>query len=210
MSYAFADFGTLVTTVDVDDAVVATLKEWLDTYLGRVEQERNLDPGFLSRPNGSAYANTLESDEFLDHTLPAVIVTTAATEGPPVITNDWSYVANWRLTVSCILRGRRPPETRRSASLFEGSIRRCLVQKGDLGGLAKRCRWISSTVAPLPDRTGKGRYLAAGITQMVVFGDVAVEFGVGPDVPDANPYDSLATVQTVTTDVEGTTITTED
>jgi hypothetical protein len=209
--FPIAEFGDLVTTVDVDDAVVATLKMWLPTYLTQFEQERDLAPGFLSRPNDSAYANTLESDEFLDHTLPAVIVTTAATADPPVITNNWSYIANWRLTVSSVLRGRRPPETRRSASYFEGSVRRLLVQKGDLGGLAKRCRWISSTVAPLPDRTGKGRYLAAGITQMVVFGDVAVEFGVGPDIPDAGSYEPLATVQDVTTDVEGvTTIPTED
>jgi hypothetical protein len=212
--FAIAEFGPLVTTVDVDEAVIATLQEWLPTYLDQIEIERELGAGYLPRPKLEAYANTLDSAEFLDHTLPAVIVTTAATANPPEITNDFSYITNWKMTVSCILRGRgtRPAEARRNAALFEGSVRRLLIQQGAIEAIqSKRCRWMSSNVAPLPDATGKGRYLAAGISQWVVFGDVAASWsGGGPLIPNATPYSDLAEVVQVSTDVEGTTSITED
>lgn len=207
---AFADFGELITPEDVDQAVIATLKLWLPTYLGQIELERGLEQGFLPRPVAASYANTLETDEFGDHMLPAVIVTTSGTVGEPIITGDGAYLANWSAIVSSIVRGQRGPLTRQVASLFEGCVRRVLVQQGDLGAFARRTRWLQTRVMPVVDPTGKGRYLAAGMTNLVVHCDTSVREWTGPTVPDAAPYDALATVQTVTTDVEGVPIPTED
>jgi hypothetical protein len=208
---ALAEWGPLVTSVDIDQAVVSTIAKWLPTYLDQIENERGLDQGTLPRPKPASYANTLESDEFLDHMLPAVIVTTVSTVGQPQLTGDDSYITNWQVNVSSVLRAPRPPATRLNAALFEACVRRLLVQQGALGGMAKRTRWLGSRVAPVADVTGKGRYLAAGMGQYIVFGDVAAQGGMtGPLVPDQYPYQPLAPVTTVTTDVEAVTSIEED
>jgi len=212
VSALLADFGPLVVATDVDAAVIATLQEWLPAYLGQVEVERGKTPGFLPRPALGSYANTLTSGEFLDHDLPALLVTTASASDPTV-NADSCYRISWRLAISAIVRGRTAPETRETASLYEGSLRRVLVQKQMLGGLAGGVRWLTSSVAPVTDMTGAGRYLAAGMSTYTVFVDDVVREGGGPTTADGGPgtadgpYSPLATVVSVTTDVEATPIT---
>jgi hypothetical protein len=198
---SFADFGPLMIATDVDDAAVGKLALWLPTYLGQVEVERGLTPGSLPRPVDSSYANTLSDDEFPDHMLPAVIVTTADTPTAPVVAADGSYEATWHMVVSCVIRGRTPPQTRANAALLEGCVRRALVQNGVFH--RRDAKWKGSSVAPVFDRSKAGRYLAAGICQFDVFVDKVVQRDVGPVAPDAEPYLPLGTVDQVTVDVEG-------
>jgi len=67
----------LVIATDVDQALLDTLQMWMPTYLRLVAGDRQL--GYeLPAPN--TYANTLETDEWMDHQLPAVVVTTAKAE----------------------------------------------------------------------------------------------------------------------------------
>ena len=201
----FADFGTLLTTVDIDDGAIATLQEWLPTYLSKFEIERTLAKGYLPRPKQASFANTIDSDEWLDHVLPAVIVTTVSTSGQPTVVAD-DHVASWQMVVSCVCRGRKGPESRRIASWFEGCVRRVLVQQGSLGGVVNKCRWLTTEVRPVLDATSRGRYLAAGIGQYTVFGDVAVQGGFyGPTEPeaDASVYEDLPLVEQITVDVTG-------
>jgi hypothetical protein len=204
-----AVFGNLILATDVDEAALATLELWLPTYLGQIETERDLTAGSLPRPTGSSFASTLSDDEFLDHALPAVLATTVGTTGAPVVAADASYEVTWHLTVSCVLRGRTAPETRRNVSLFEGCVRRLLVQQGSLGKRVSGTKWVGTNVASVADRTRAGRYLAAGITQFNVFTDQAVQGRVGPvapanpDPPGTPPYLPLATVASVAVEVDG-------
>jgi hypothetical protein len=96
----FADWGTLLLETDLDRLVIARLRMWLPTYLSRAEDERDLANGLLARPVDGAYENTLEDDTFPDSRLPAVLVTTAQTEG-----------------------------NREIASVFGGCVRRILIQQ---------------------------------------------------------------------------------
>jgi hypothetical protein len=200
-----ADFGPLLIATDIDDAAIATLQAWMATYLGQVEIERGLAPGSLPRPVDSSYANTLSDDEFPDHMLPAVLVTTAHTEGSPTIMAAGFYNATWRLTVSCVVRGRTPSETRANAALLEGSVRRVIAQQGSLG-IAARSKWVATSVAPVLDRSRAGRHLAAGICEFDVATERVVQRGLGPDSPAPDPspvYYPLAEVVAVSTEVDG-------
>jgi hypothetical protein len=207
----FADWGTLLLETDLDRLVIARLRMWLPTYLSRAEDERDLANGLLARPVDGAYENTLEDDTFPDSRLPAVLVTTAQTEGNPSHMEGGRYAADWRCNVSVIVRGRTPSETREIASVFGGCVRRILIQQqlsDDIGVL-----WRASNVAPVVDQTDQGRYLAAALNRFTLLVNEAVS-GDGPIIPtvddppypppgDPNEtYDPLLPVTNVTTTIE--------
>lgn len=173
-------WGLLVTEVDVDAAVVKTLRKWMPMYLAQVERERELPPGTLARPKDGSFVNTIEDDEFHDHPLPAVIVTTANTNAEPMEDGRHSFSAGWRVIVSSVVRGRTAPETRALAAIFSACVRRVLLQQPDLDSFAAGVDWISSGLQPVVDTSDSGRYLAAGINEFVVYVDSVVDGARGP------------------------------
>lgn len=206
-----ADFGPLIVNTDVDEMVLGMLELWLPTYMTTIERERNLPVGTLDRPTDESYANTLDDDEFPEHIMPAVIVTTANTEGEPEMDGDGFYSAVWNVVVSSIVKGRTPAETRRVAALFEGCVRRVMVQADPTW--EGEVHWRGTNTAAVADPTSAGRYLAAGIGAYLVYVDKAVQAGVGPagepyetdpNDPDGE-FEPLVTVGSVSTDVIGRT-----
>lgn len=208
---AVAEWGTLLVETDVDRLVLTQLALWLPQYLRQAEIERGLPVGLLARPGAESFQNVLESDDFPDVRLPAVICTTARADAAPDKGRDdggWDrWQATWRVQVSVVVRGRTAPETREIAAVFGGCVRRILTQRQiDLEG---EVWWTGSAVAPLTDQSDKGRWLASGVNQFNIFSDDALSGG-GPVLPgDQNPYpdadptdptqpyDPLAIVQTV-------------
>jgi hypothetical protein len=208
----FVDYGVLVVETDVDLAVIKILRKWLPTYLSAAETDRSLANGLLARPVDGSFANTIEDDEFVDHQLPAIIVTTAQTADAPVKAGNGSYAASWTVVVSSVVRGRTAPETRAVAALFSGCVRRALTQQESLEGFAGGVEWIGSSIAPVPDVTNAGRYLAAGVNTFVVHTDAVLDSYGGPQVPAPygddpdpttpdEPYDPLASVGDVSISV---------
>lgn len=213
---AQADFGPLVVETDIDLAVIATLALWLPTYMAQVERERSLPNGFLMRPSKSSYRHTVSDDEeFLDGSLPAILVSTASTNGEPDMLGTGMVYADYRLTVSNVVRGRTPSETKIVAALFGGCVRRALLHHQSLDGFAADTRWIGSTPISVPDSTDEGRWLFAQRNDFVVSVDDVVQAGVGPNLPndpyqdpdpDADPdapYDPIAQVVDVILTVTG-------
>jgi hypothetical protein len=213
-----ADFGPLVVETDVDRALIATLKLWLPTNLAQVERDRDLDPRTLARPVTASYSNVLEDDEFLDHSLPAILVTTADANNYDRGA-DGFYTAAFTCNVSSVVRGRTGPETREVASIFSGAVKRTLSSHPDLDGFASETVLQSSSVEPVADTTDQGRYLAVGMSTWIVYVDDVLQEGAGPTVPGDpyddpdpvgspdTPYDELATVSEVTSDIRGVPIT---
>lgn len=194
-----ADWGPLVIVTDVDEAIKATLEKWLPTYLVQGAKERSLD---YKLPDPKTYSNVLEEDEFMDHQLPAILITTANTASVKGGANS-KYEALWRVKVSCVVRGRKATESRFNAAIFEGAVRRTVLQKSrSSASPVNDVDWVSTQVAPVSDATGKGRYLAAGIATYNVATDYAAQGFGGPDIPNADAYLDLATVTDVTTDIE--------
>lgn len=205
-----ADWGTTLVETDVDRAVIERLRQWLPTYLSHAEEARGLPNGLLARPVDGSFQNALEDDSFPDGQLPAVVVTTAQTEGDPETGPNRSVYAAWRCNVSVVVRGRTPPETREVAAVFGGCVRAILVhQQLSLEG---EVRWRAGNVAPVADVTDQGRHLAAAINRFTVYVDEVIT-GDGPVIPDPDdppyeppgdpdqPYDPLALVTNVTTTI---------
>jgi hypothetical protein len=210
-----ADWGAIVVETDIDRSMIKQLMRWMPTYLTHTELARDLPAYLLARPNLESYQNALEDDTFPDGRLPAIVVQTAQMEGEPeprLVDTDVAYSAIMRSNVSVVVRGRTPPETREVAALFGGAVRAILVQQQTDIGLV---RLTGTMVVPYPDATGEGRYLAAAVNQFTVqvdaflTGDGPIDPMVGdPDYPPPDPvgnpdqpYDPLAVVRTVTTQV---------
>lgn len=206
-----ADFGPLVINTDVDEAVIGMLSLWMPTYMSQVERERGMTVGYLDRPHEESYANVLDDDEFPDYRLPAVLVTTANTQDTDK-DGDGFYYAAFNVVVSAVVRGRTPAETRQRAALFEGCVRRVMVQADPTWD--GEVRFMGANVAAVADPTGAGRYLAAGIGTYLVYVDKVVQAAVGPagepyaqpEDPDYDPdapYEELIKVGSVSIDVDG-------
>jgi hypothetical protein len=211
-----ADFGPLIINTDIDNAVIDHVKLWLPTYLAQIERERGQSIGRYNRPKDRSYDSVLTDDEFPDHVLPAILVTSADTQGDPAKDGDGNYYAAWNVNVSCVVRGRRPRETREIAAIFEGAVRRIMVRQ-DIP-VDGEVRWTGSSVRSVNDKSGKGRYLAAGLGAFVFYVDKVVQEGNGPGYPDNGPYsppdpvgdpnapfDPLVQVTSVSSQIDGLT-----
>lgn len=200
---ALAEWGPLVVATDVDDAVIDVIRKWINTYLSQAELERSLGDHALKRPRPANIINALTVAEFMDNALPAIVVNTTNTSSTPIVMAGGDTTAFWRATISCVVRGKTQPATKWHASLYEGCVRRLMVQRAQKEhGLITDCRWESTLVQPVADTSGAGRWLAAGVGQFTLGVDVAMNGVVGPSVPDVGPYDPLATVQEIDVDLE--------
>jgi hypothetical protein len=180
---AYADFGSCLASVDVDEAVLATLQKWMPTYLGFLQTSRSL-PFDLYAPDASHYANVILDDEWRDISLPAILVATARTHSEPEVMPDGSCLVDWLVAVSAVVRGQSRAQTRQLASLYELATRMVLVQQWDLGDFADSVRWLAGGEArPLTDPLGKGRWLGEGASQYLVRTEQAVNRELGPDTP---------------------------
>jgi hypothetical protein len=203
----YADLGPLVVNVDVDEMVINWLRVGFPFHVRWLETERNLGTGFLADPK--TFSSTLDDNEFPDLSLPALYVTSAETSGAPMLDAGASYGATWRVRVSCVSRGQNGTHTRRLASYSEGIVRRIMLAPQD--EFDGEVRWLSTTVAPVYDRSGAGRYLAAGIADYAVYMDEVVRSSVaivppagGPYPPPGDPTDPLeplVPISTITTEV---------
>jgi hypothetical protein len=182
----FADWGTVLVETDIDRKVLECLRFWFPAYLAQAERTWDLDNGLLARPRPESFQNALQDDEFPDGMLPAVLATTARTEGDTQSGPDRLYSANWRAQVSVVVRGREPRETREVAAVFGGCVRQMLVhQQIALDG---EVRWQSSEIVPVPDQLDQGRWLAAAVNRFTIYTDVALS-GTGPMDPAWPPVD---------------------
>ena len=65
-------FGPIVTGADVEDAVERTLKEWMQTYLRRMERHISKPPNWL--PNPGSYIASSDWDHFPEEQVPAILL----------------------------------------------------------------------------------------------------------------------------------------
>ncbi|HEY1437363.1 MAG TPA: hypothetical protein VGG82_07660 [Casimicrobiaceae bacterium] len=191
--------GPVVLSTDVDLALIAALQKWAPTYLRPMSQKV---PTSKAMPLPRTYTNTVENYEWLDHQLPAIVVETssaiAAVGGPNTF-----YRVDWRTAVSVIVRGRRPQETRRLASIFMGAVTLCVVQKGRTPDVIDDLRYLSMTLGPVPDATDRTRYLAGATAVFTTMTNVAVQGSGGPEIPDADSYVGEATVTEIDLTIAG-------
>jgi hypothetical protein len=167
---------------NVEQAVLATLKEWMPAYLYAVEEQNGLHHKALGRPPApESYKGGLDWETVEQEWVPAVIVN-ANPVGEPERSAQ-IYIQDWQVQVGCVVVSREgtDPESsaRRTAGLFAAATM-LLAHHGGLGGFAAEETLL--TGAPKveffnPER----RDVAVGVTEWHVFTELLKPNG-GPTV----------------------------
>lgn len=123
-------FGPLVSTWDVEQAVVAVYREWLNSYLAEIERQHDLGNKALPRPPADeSYYGGLDFETEMQYELPAVIVVVQPEGGPE--RHEQLYVQAYNIQVGCVIRAPSEDEARQLAS-FYGAASMLLVQQESL------------------------------------------------------------------------------
>lgn len=187
-------FGPLVDPWDVQEAVLATYREWLPTYLAEVERQKELDNLALGRPpSPDSYYGGVDFDSWSESETPAVIVTCvpegAPEHGPEVDTQGY------QVQVGCVVVDVDEDRARMVASHF-GAASMLLVQQSGLGGLAERIVMSSAPRVEFPNP--EDRRVARSVAAFAVWVTPIVNTDAGPTVVPTEPEEPAAEWPTAT------------
>jgi hypothetical protein len=194
-------FGPIVTGVDVEAAVEATIKMWMPTYLAEVAHQAG-----RARDDLKSFVTYLPMTDLMwwnDTGVPACLIVAPGTIEEPRRRSP-AYDAAWSVTVTAIVSA---PDTRATyalAGIYAAALRALILQHPSLGGFASSVNWISERYDPLEAQAS--RSLGAGSVQFAVYVDDVTSWrSAGPVTPlvdtTMDPGD-LPTAQTVVTDLE--------
>lgn len=168
-------FGPLVASWNVEQAIIATYREWMPTYLAAVERYNGLANKALLRPAADSYYGSLDFVTAPDVSLPSVIVVVNPTEAPELSAVGYSQA--YAVRIGCVVEGESESQTLMRASLY-GTAATLMAQKGALAGLAED---TVLTSAPLMEfAEGERRTLARSVTGFTVYVANIIERFVGP------------------------------
>lgn len=124
-----AEIGPMVTGADVEDAILATLKDWLPAYICEAERDHQMEVGSTPWPKGWAITGRdlqkLNSDQLPCLVLMAGgVLTPPRKEGPPGV-----YTATWGVEIGSVFNAAWGRSSRRHAQLYAAAIRTCLIQR---------------------------------------------------------------------------------
>lgn len=198
-------FGQVLTRSNLEDAVVALLRKWMDTYLAEVERQNGIPVRTLPRPRSIERRNAFE--HWVEEQLPSLVVVSPGTVGPPRKRGGGSYVAEWAVGIAAIAGGKDANSTRDLVDLYTAAVRMLILQRPSLEGFAIGATWEDEHYDDIAD-SDVGRTMASGqvVFQITVEDLVFANAGpITPDDPPTTPPDTSPTwpiVDTVHLDVE--------
>lgn len=189
-------YGPLVTLDQVEDALEAVIRTWIDTYLGNVERDSSLGLRSIKRPDDGSYqiegnvrAQPAGSFPIIQISTPGE-VTTPEIDGDGVLSGEVVFVVRAFVHAG---QGRRSTQrlTHRWAAALAGVIEQ---KAGDLDGLGQVIKPVLQVPADVPPAEGQDRWLGVAQIGFTVLVDGLRQLGGGPAVPDDPPPDPLPPV----------------
>jgi hypothetical protein len=177
-------FGPLLSTWNVDQAVLATLSLWWDEYLAEVERQNNVPGKTIPRPpSEESFRRALDFEYYEEDDLPAVIVVSKPS-GDPEVNASVGYTQRYEVQVGCVCEGEDEQAAQMRAA-FYGAASQLLVQQSELGGFAQRTRMITAPELDMPD--DEDRWLCRSIATFHVWVAQIVVAEAGPITPPGTP-----------------------
>jgi hypothetical protein len=128
-------FGPLVAATQVDDAIKATLEEWMATYLRFVERSVGLEKEWL--PDVKSFTISPDFDHYPEEQLPAVLIVTK--EIPhTAMDGQKQYRATIPFGVGAFVSARDRASSDRLAKYYGAGIRALIAQQGDFRSKEQR------------------------------------------------------------------------
>lgn len=176
-------FGPLVIATDVEDAIEATLKLWMATYLERMVRHIGKPAGWLSAPK--SYTVTSDWDHFPEEAVPAVLIICPNID-KPLMDGKREYRATFPIKVGIFVEARDRRSTERLAKYYGGALRELLLQKGSLGDFAIATTWEGEEYGTCVSDHSQRTFGSAEIKLAVEVRQVVRRLA-GPGTVPANP-----------------------
>jgi hypothetical protein len=189
-------FGLLLGPQDVEDAVVAAYRAWLNEYITQVEIQRGFPHGTIPRPPSreSIHGGT-DLETWVQEELPAFIVVVKAAPGEPERHGNGTVTGAFTVEVGCQWIGSgserwpEPEDEARAIASYLGTASQLLVQKVD--ALALPIERLVMTAQPdvtFPDEEKKTIARAITRFELWLLGIVNEQAGPVGVTPRESPY----------------------
>lgn len=172
-------YGEMADGSDVESAVEATLRKYLNDYLGRWERKTGRRTGSVQRPTKYIRNNSEDFTTWPGHDFPAILLLSPGLTEQPVKGND-SWSTRWFLGLACIALGDDEDEARAISRGVGSACRSLLLHHGGLLGFANGVTWVDERYDDLT--YDDSRSIAA--SKLIFYVDVqrtASRFGGPPD-----------------------------
>lgn len=120
-------FGRLVSAYDLESAMVATVKRWINDYLAEIERHHALEVGAIPRPR--SYVVSADTEKMPEDQLPAILVESPGLADEPDADGAGVYWAPWTLNLSAQIAARGNRNALRVARLYAAALRLLAVQQ---------------------------------------------------------------------------------
>lgn len=191
----------IVTDDQVENAILAMLRNWVPFYLADVEEQVGLERGYYERPVESSYIVRDDFDKWPEEMLPCVVVVSLGPIDQPVKDGRWSFRTNWLIGVLGVASGLDQVSSRRAAYHLGGAIRAALAGRQTLDRAldetVRGVQWQGGRNGEMPgdgDRTVWAQRQAFSVE----VGDVLTQ-GTGPAVLPPDPIEPVPPSPTIET-----------
>jgi hypothetical protein len=193
-------FGPLKGAIDVREAVKATIEEWIETYLARVEKHYGLKPRTIQTPRSYVFADDGSLNKRPEKQLPCVLITCTGTKGDARREGDGTYRAPWSVGVGVLVSSKDQLSSSNLAQWYSTAIMALMVHNGTLGGFAEATTWRGQRNDDL--KPEQNRTLAAGTNVFEVLVPEVVRKGAGLKAPPEDPYEDVQPYEITEVDID--------
>ncbi len=180
-------FGPIFSTWNVEQAVLSTLRIWLNEYASELERKWALPSKAIPRPPApESYHGGIDFTTWRQDITPEII-TIVKPLGSPELHASAGYTQGYSLQVGCLWVGsgaeiaENAEDEARAVASYLGAASMLLVQQPTLGGIAERLVMTKSPEVTLPDPDT--RRIALAVTDFEVWVPTIIEENAGPVQP---------------------------
>ena len=189
-------FGPIVTGGQVEDAVEATLRKWLPTYIAEVSGQDGRSRS--KTPNIASWQVVPDFETWPESKFPALVIVSTGVSGKPKRKAGGVYSAPWAFGIGVFCKSNSLKNMRDLSKIYGAAIRAVLVQHSSLGDFASGLDWEDERYDDLEFRE---RTYAAARLVFTVEVDEVVRRSAGPAQADPNydptlPYDPVTIIDT--------------
>lgn len=186
-------FGASIDGDDVEAALLAHLRKWMDSYVGNVVREK--DPTSVLWPEGVAPVTEYSvkhasAENWPAERLPMLLAHCPGFGAPPKREGDGRVTGYFLVHLSAIAQGVDIADTKKLARLYATAATMAVLQKPDLGGFANETLWMDQNNFGLAKGQEAERALMAVANTFLIEVTGIMDLTAGPDAPLENPSES--------------------
>lgn len=178
-------FGNIVSSGQVEDALLQHLRKWLPTYLAFLDRDQPL-PDNIKTANVRAWEVTPYFDLSDEPQMPAIKIVSPGPTDPPVKDGQGIYRGVYEMSVVAIVTSKNEPATKALRDRYAAAIVGCVMQKRSLGDPNVRgtdFHGVNTFDLPAEQRRTK---MAVSAKFLIEYENI-IDWKAGPSLPIISP-----------------------